>query len=313
MTSFSPAEAIEALALHVKATVLPHLGEWRAGKVTGVANSGDATFRIDEIAEEAVENFVEEHRLNVAYYSEDKGLIYPNYVTAPDGILIIDPIDGTRGAIAGFEACVVSVAWADYSDNPCFKDVHYAAITEIKGDLTLTAVRGEGVRIVRENGETQNISLRTGTEIASAATSFGAVGAPLDSLFGRMGEIVSPTTVRGGFFILNSSAFELTRMVTGQLAAVVDVRTRLLRDKPETREKFLEYGGGRLLSLYGYDVAAAALIALEAGAVVTDAWGVPLDEWRLLDTGEGSFGSLLAASNAELHARLLEATNRAFA
>ncbi|MBC7527235.1 MAG: hypothetical protein H7308_06755 [Chthonomonadaceae bacterium] len=309
----TPAESIQALAQHVKETVLPHLGAWRYGKVTGIANSGDATFRIDELAEEAVENFIVEHQINVAYYSEDKGLIYPEHAKNPDGILIIDPIDGTRGAIAGFEACVVSVAWADYSPNPRFKDVHYAAITEIKGDTTLTAVRGEGVKITKDNGETSEASLRTGTEIASAATSFGTVGAPLSPLFAVMSDLVSPTTVRGGFFVLNSSAFELTRIVTGQLAAVIDVRTRLLRDKPETRDAFLDYGGGRLLSLYGYDVAAAAMIALEAGATVTDAWGVSLSEWELLDTTEGNFGSLLAASNAELHAKLLTETNAAFA
>jgi len=55
--------------------------------------------------------------------------------------------------------------------------------------------------------------------------------------------------VRGGFFILNSSAFELTRLVTGQLAGVVDVRNRLLKDFPQTRELFRTYGGGRLLCL----------------------------------------------------------------
>src|SRR5207244_8358592 len=114
-------------------------------------------------------------------------------------------------------------------------------------------------------------------------------------------------------FILNSSAFELTRLVTGQLAGMVDVRNRLLKDFPQTRDDFLRYGGGRLISLYGYDVAGAALIAQEAGCVVTDAWGKDLSDWKLLDTTEPNFGSLLAASNTTLHNHLIEAVEEGFA
>ena len=53
----TPQETIRALANHVKAAVFPHLGTWRARKVTGIANSGDATFDIDDIAEGAVEEY----------------------------------------------------------------------------------------------------------------------------------------------------------------------------------------------------------------------------------------------------------------
>ena len=106
----TPQATIRCLAEHVKTAVFPHLGTWRARKVTGIASSGDATFDIDDIAEAAVEDFLREHALNVAYYSEDRGLVRPFPDQEPEGILVIDPIDGTRGAIAGFEACVVSVA-----------------------------------------------------------------------------------------------------------------------------------------------------------------------------------------------------------
>ena len=68
----------------------------------------------------------------MAYYLEDRGLVHPFPDRTPEGILIIDPIDGTRGAIAGFEACVVSVAWTDYKPEPTLADVRYAGITEIK-------------------------------------------------------------------------------------------------------------------------------------------------------------------------------------
>ena len=309
----TPQETIRGLAIHVKAAVLPHLGTWRARKVTGIASSGDATFDIDDIAEEAVEDYIRENGLNVAYYSEDRGLLRPDMTREPDGILIIDPIDGTRGAIAGFEACVVSVAWTDFKDAPTLSDVRYGAIADIKGDLIFSAVRGEGAQITDEAGNAVEIRLAPTTEIPNMALTLGVVGAPMDLIFNALRDVLNPTTVRGGFFILNSSAYELTRMITGQLAAAVDVRNRLIRDYPANRERFIETGGGRLLCLYGYDLAAAALIAKEAGCVITDAWGKSLDDWNLLDTTEPNFGSLIAASNAELHARLLEEINAGFA
>jgi len=308
----TPQETIRALAAHVKNAVLPHLGTWRARKVTGTAHSGDATFDIDDIAEGAVEQFLRDHGLNVAYYSEDRGLVRPFSDREPEGILIIDPIDGTRGAVAGFEACVVSVAWTDYTPEPTLADVRYAGITEIKGGLTYSAERGGGAQIVDGAGNAVPLFLAPTTEIPDMAWTLEVVGAPMELLFQALRDLANPTTVRGGFFILNSSAYELTRLVTGQLAGVVDVRNRLLKDFPQTREQFRIYGGGRLLSLYGYDVAGAALIAQEAGCILTDAWGRDLSDWKLLDTTEPNFGSLIAASNATLHARLLEAINTGF-
>lgn len=308
----TPQETIRALANHVKKAVFPHLGTWRARKVTGTAASGDATFDIDDIAESAVEGFIHDHALNVAYYSEDRGLVRPFPERVPEGVLIIDPIDGTRGAIAGLESCVVSVAWADYSTEPRLRDVRYAGITDIKGNLTFSAERGGGVQFVDGSGALQPISLSPNVEIDAMAWALEVVGAPLSTLFYAMGDIASRTTLRGGFFILNSSAFELTRLVSGQLSGLIDVRNRLLKDFPQTRPEFVRYGGGRPLALYGYDVAGAALILQEAGGILSDAWGRDLSDWKLLDTSEANFGSLIAASNPTLHAHLVEAVNAGF-
>ncbi len=309
----TPQETIRALAAHVKAAVVPHLGTWRARRVTGIASSGDATFDIDDIAEEAVESYIHANDLNVAYYSEDRGLVHPFPGRDPDGILIIDPIDGTRAAVAGLESCVVSVAWTAYKPAPTMGDVLYGAITEIKGNLTLSAVRGQGVEIVDGAGNRQLPAPLPTTEIETMACAIEVVGAPMQHIFSALNDMTSRTTVRGGLFILNSSAFELTRLVTGQMAGIIDVRNRLIRDYPSLRDEFVTYGGGRLLCLYGYDIAAAGLIAQEAGCVVTDAWGRSLDDWNLLDTTEANFGSMIAASNPTLHARIVESVNASFA
>lgn len=312
-TPLTPRQTMLALSQHVKSAVFPHLGTWRARKVTGIASSGDATFDIDDIAEGAVEQFLRENDINVAYYSEDRGLIRPFPDRDPEGVLIIDPIDGTRGAIAGFEACVVSVAWADAKPEPTMSDVRYGAITEIKGNTTFFAERNGGAEILDGEGNSVPVALSPTVDVSAMAWATEVVGAPMDLLFRAMAGFANPTTVRGGFFVLNSSAFELTRLVTGQLASVVDVRNRLLRDYPQTRDRFKEFGGGRLLSLYAYDIAAAALIVTEAGGIITDAWGRSLGDWKLLDTTESNFGSMIASSNTELHHRLLTLIDEGFA
>jgi myo-inositol-1(or 4)-monophosphatase len=306
-------EMIAELGEHVRQAVTPHLGTWRARRITGTAASGDATFDIDDIAEEAVEEFLRAHGLNVAYYSEDRGLVQPFGSGTPEGILIIDPIDGTRAAVAGLESCVVSVAWTDYKPKPTLGDVHYGSIVEIKSGQAFTAARGEGVQIRDASGrEIQAEPLQT-KELSRMACALEVVGAPLDLILAAVSDILSGLTLRGGFFVLNSSAFTLTRLMNGQLSGHIDVRNRLLKDFPQTRNLYAHYGGGHPVSLYGYDIAAGALIAQEAGCVITDGWGRSLDDWDLLDTSEANFGSLLAASNAELHAALVQAVDAGFA
>ena len=102
----------------------------------------------------------------------------------------------------------------------------------------------------------------------------------------------------------------LTRLVSGQLAAVIDVGNRIMRDHPSTRDRFVAIGGGKVVSLFTYDIAAAALIAEEAGAVVTDAFGHSLGSTPLLDSSEANLTSICAAATPELHRILLKAIER---
>ena len=137
----APEQIIIDLTLHIRDRVRPHLGILHSRRVTGTAASGDATFAIDDIAEEAIVQFVERERLSIAYYSEDKGLM--TFGSDPKAVLVIDPIDGTRPAVAGFEQCVVAVSWADYADNVTMGDVRYACVASLSKTIssTLYAVR----------------------------------------------------------------------------------------------------------------------------------------------------------------------------
>jgi len=307
----TPQETVLALTRHIRDTVRPHLGAWHGRQILGTAASGDATFGIDEIAEEAIVSFIEREKLSIAYYSEDKGLI--EFGASPQAVLIIDPIDGTRPAIAGFEACVVSVAWADYAPDVTLGDVRFGAICEIKNDDLFWAQRGGGAHWVGPDGGEKAARLLPIEDIAKAPLSFEVVARPFEWIGVALGEVVDGSSMTGGCFLFNSTAFSLTRLMTGQLAATIDVGNRLLRDFPAARERFLALGFGRPIGLFAYDIAAAALIAQEAGATITDAYGNSLDGTRLLDTSEANLQSILGASSPALHEKLLAAINTGIA
>jgi myo-inositol-1(or 4)-monophosphatase len=307
----SPQEIVISLTKHIRDQVRPHLGRTHARRITGKAQSGDATFAIDDIAEQAIVEFIEREKLSLAYYSEDKGLI--EFGCSPEAVLVIDPIDGTRPAIAGFEQCVVAVSWADYTPKATMADVRYGCIAELKQSDLFFAERGHGTKWWDSCGELQAPALLPVEEVRHAPLSFEIAGRPLEYIVPALADIVNSSSLTAGCFVFNSSAYSLSRLLTGQLAGVLDIGSRLLAELPETRGRFVETGCGTPIGIFTYDIAAAALIAREAGAVVTDAFGNGFDRIPLLDTSEANLQSLCAASNPTLHERYLEAIERGIA
>ncbi|UCE07854.1 MAG: hypothetical protein JSW07_07425 [bacterium] len=62
----------------------------------------------------------------------------------------------------------------------------------------------------------------------------------------------------------------------------------------------------QMMGLFAYDIAAAYLITKESHCIITDYWGDPLDNKSLIDK---NILSCVAASNLELHQRLLDWLN----
>src|SRR6186713_1286562 len=103
-------ELVRDLALALRERVLPHLGSHAGRAHEDEAAGGDVTFAIDAEAERELEAFLAERAPDVAFYSEDRGLVEPGGTART--VLVVDPIDGTRPALAGLESCCVSVAAA---------------------------------------------------------------------------------------------------------------------------------------------------------------------------------------------------------
>jgi myo-inositol-1(or 4)-monophosphatase len=304
-------ELIVELALGLRQHVLPFLGSHAARAHVHAGAGGDVTFEVDREAEEYLERFLAERAAGVAFYSEDRGLVRP--ADDAETVLIVDPIDGTRPALAGLESACVSVAAAPLGDGaPRMADVHTGCIAEIKSGALFVAERGRGIEIRDPDGAAGTPVLSENTEIESLFWTLGFRGRPAVPLICVLEELIDASSVGGGVFDLGSATYDMTRIVTGQLDAYIDVGPRMIEEEPALKEKFEAVGGGAVLNNSPYDLAAAVLCLEEAGAIVTDASGQPLDSRPVLGSGHDFQMSCLAASNEEIHARVLDVLDRGF-
>ena len=288
---------VHDLALSIRDRVLPELGSHAGRAQAGEGAGGDVTFAVDEVAEQALGELVANRAPEVAFYSEDRGLV------APDGardVLVVDPIDGTRPAMAGLESACVAVASAPLGDGePTMADVEVGCVVEIKSGDWFLAARGQGVTSSRA------VRLSANTVVKKMFWAYGFRGRPARPTVEVMAELIDASSVGGGTFELGSQAFAMTRLVTGQLDAVVEVGSRLVDEVPGMRAEFERLGGGQVLNNSPYDLAAPWLCLTEAGGVVSDGWGAPLDRHRLLGSGHDYQMSSISAANPALHAELV--------
>ena len=285
--------------MSLREVVLPELGS-HAGRAHASAAAGkDVTFAIDEQAEQHLERFLAERAPEVAFFSEDRGL-----VGAQDAehVLVVDPIDGTRPAMAGFESACVSVALARMAgrgSNPTMGDVEAGAIVEIKSGHRFVARRGGGVE------STMPVRLSPNDDLERMFWVYGLRGRPSRVVVEVLAELLDASSTGGGAFDLGSATYDMTRILTGQLDAYVEPSPRIVDEVPGMLEEFERVGRGAVLNNTPYDLAAAVLCLQEGGAVVTDARGEPLDERPLLGAGPEHQMSCVAAATTALHAKVL--------
>jgi len=293
--SVDPVALARELALALRERVLPELGSHAGREHTRAGAGGDVTFAIDEIAESFLEEHLAREAPGVAFYSEDRGLVVP--AGEPEWVLIVDPIDGTRPAMAGLESACVSVAAARLDGEPTMGDVEVGCVVEIKSGALFLASRDGHL-------EPEPLLSRN-TDLSRMFWTYGLRGRPVRVIAEVVGDIIDASSVGGGTFDLGSATFDITRVVTGQMDAYIEPGPRVVADVPGMRALFERLGNGTVLNNSPYDLAAAKLICERAGAVITDAYGRPLDDRPLLGSGVEFQMSCVAVANAELHAQVI--------
>jgi myo-inositol-1(or 4)-monophosphatase len=283
-------DLVRDVALALRERVLPLLGSHAQRAHSGESAGGDVTFAIDAAAEELLERFLAERAPEVAFYSEDRGLVSPGGGTR--AVLVVDPIDGTRPALAGLESCCVSIAAAPLDGEPHFRDITDACVVEIKSGHVFLSGALEP-------------RLSANERIERMFWGFGFRGRPARELTEVLAELIDESSVGGAVFDLGSSAFNITRVVTGQLDAVIEPSSLIYQELPELQAEFERVGGGAVLTNPPYDLAGAWALIREAGGLMTDARGRPLDDLPLLGSGPEHQTSYVASANPVLHDAIL--------
>jgi myo-inositol-1(or 4)-monophosphatase len=288
-------DVVRDLALALREEVLPLLGS-HAGRAHSeeLAAGGDVTFKIDEEAEALIEPWLAERAPGMCFYSEDRGLVGDG-----DWVLVVDPIDGTRPAMAGLESCCVSIALAPHREHVTMGEVTIGCVMEIPSGAIFLAERGKGIV------DGPEVQLSANARLDRMFWTYGYRGRPARPTTEVIAELIDASSVGGATFDLGSAAFDMTRLVTGQLDCYVEPGPRIVDEVPGMEEEFRRIGGGELLNNSPYDLAASVLILEEAGAVVTDAKGRTLSDRRLLGSGGDYQMSVVASANRELHDKVL--------
>jgi myo-inositol-1(or 4)-monophosphatase len=297
--------ALEA-ATRVRDAVAPSLGDPSARERVGVAPGGDVTMAIDEVAEEVVAQVLSAAG-DIAYYSEDRG--YVAYGD-PRAIFVVDPVDGTRPAAAGLESCCVSIAVVPPRLDATLGEVAFGVVHEIKSGDRFFASRGGGARAERRDGSAIPQHRSANTDLGALFWTAGLRGRPVVPVSIALEPLIDGSSMRGGYFDLGSATFNMTRIVTGQLDAYVDIGRRLVDELPELEAHFRTVGDGAVCTNFPYDIAAAALIVQEAGGVVSRADGKSLAAHPAVGSGDGFGLAVLASASPALHALLQTEVDR---
>jgi myo-inositol-1(or 4)-monophosphatase len=278
--------------------VTPLLGAPEARRRAGTAQGGDPTYGIDEAAEDIV-RWAFSVLDDVAYFTEDEGFVVTG---SPRELFLIDPIDGTRPAAAGFETCCVSIAVAPFGREVTLGDVTYGCIVELATGASFEARKGAGVNV-----RGRQVRPREEAELRTLFWAGGFRGQPAVPMATVLEGLFDVPGSEGAFFDQGSAAYSLTRLATGQVDAYVDPGPALIEVVPAVEEAFRRVGGGHLLNTVTYDTAAGYVLLWELGLPCTDALGRPLQGTPLFDAdGKASQVSTIAAATPDLHSGVLE-------
>lgn len=287
--------------IHKKIKACSQLDKRRT--VESYSKAGDAQFSIDKVAEDATREFATRAGVSIALFTEDGDIEIIG--KKPEYLLLVDPIDGTRPAAADLEMSSISIAVSRYTDTPRIKDVEYAVLMETKTGATIYGEKErEAIQYSNHYSALPNLSKQT--SLKHMFWSFEYNGHPVQMMTDAYGHLIDMSANNGGVFIFNSATYSISRIITGQLDAYVDIGNRLLKDKPERLGEFERVGNGKVLHLFPYDIAAAVFLAEKSGVVISDGYGKSLEDTLLVDLSIENQQSCIAASNVTLHEAILK-------
>ena len=158
------------------------------------------------------------------------------------------------------------------TERPCIGDVEFALPTELKTGAFLYGERGRDGLVA--GGYSHRVpALSSTSELSRMFWSTEFNGHPSALMTRAYRHLIDASANTGGVFAFSSASYSISRLITGQLDAYLDIGNRLLCDDPSLRSEFERVGNGYVLHLLPYDIAASVFLAEKAGVIITDAYG----------------------------------------
>ena len=234
-------------------------------KSAGVGASGDVTLVADKLAEEEIIRALARVK-DLRIVSEEAGEVGNSRSRL---VAVVDPLDGSSNFERGIRFYCTSVALAE---GDTMQKVDMGLVRNLVTGDVYWAEKGKGST---KNGRSVTTS---GTSSLAAATLAIDLSRGSPDLTARLGPLISSVKRQ---VHMGANALEICLLAEGTIDGFIDLR-KMMRVT---------------------DFAAASLIASEAGAVVTDLEGRPIDSRLDLK----SRFSVVAASNRDLHEKILRA------
>lgn len=265
-------------------------------RVVANDDDGDTIFAVDRVSEELLVEFIEREIASIAPVVLIAEGIEGGKVVLPRGTdenealwrVLVDPIDGTRGLMYQKRSAWILTGIApNKGDAASLRDIELAVQTEIplvKQHLsdTLWAVRGEGFSADRYNRiteETLPVHLST-SKAPTIEQGYSTISRFFPGYRGELAEIDDELAARalGAPKEGKAQCFEDQYISTGgQLYELIAGHDRLIADlRPLMRGRGRADHPELSICCHPYDLA-TELIAREAGVVITDTNGEPLD------------------------------------
>ena len=226
-------DACTLLAREVRGAIRDLVGSDEGGRTVRMGADRTPTKLIDQVAEDCVLRFLQDHPLCRTLISEEAGKVE---ISGDAGTIFLDPIDGTYNAVAGIPFYALSLA---YAEGGC---VLQGFVEDLASGETFTAIRGTGAWL---DGRPMTASRTTNLD-ESAMSIYGRKFDPRRVM--HIGQKIRR------WRLLGASALELSYIGCGRIDGFIDIRGTLRVTDAAAGMLICTEAGGKVSDLEGMPI-----------------------------------------------------------
>jgi myo-inositol-1(or 4)-monophosphatase len=223
-------ESCDQIAADVADAIHDLIGTKEGDRMIRMGADGTPTKLIDQVAEDCVVRYLEDHPLCRILISEELGKCE---LPGEKGTIFLDPVDGTYNAVNGIPFYALSIAYAEGGR------VEKAYVRDLANGETFTAIRGQGAYL---SGKPVRVS-GTGNLDTCAMSIYGRKFDPKRVM--QLGQKIRR------WRLLGASALELSYIGAGRIDGFIDLRGTLRVTDAAAGMLICTEAGGKVSDLDG--------------------------------------------------------------